>query len=107
MSQAIAPPTRPPTSSPILFLSQCPSCRGPIPPMHGGIVRIRERGSRITVMRAFWCHYDEVWWIVDTTAARRGQGGVRQTRPRRATAIEAAMAERKVFAERGVGAPVD
>jgi len=115
-----APPPRPPSNPqsairdpqasvvPDHILSECPSCRKAIPPGHNGVSGIRSRGLRIVVKRAFWCLFCEKFWIVETwvRSAARG-GGLHVARPRRATNIEAAIAEKAVFRDRGLAAPID
>ena len=100
------------------LLSECPVCRKPFPPMHGGRIRRRRRHQRIAETWAFWCCFCEVWWVVDTrkAAARRrrtlqtkdeASGAARFSKARRASRVESDQARRVLFADRGLEEPVD
>ena len=99
------------------LLSECPVCRKPFPPMHGGRIRRRRRHQRIVETWAFWCLFCETWWTIDLSkaVARRtrkaqtndGRGTARLSKARRASRVESDQARRVLFCARGLEAPVD
>ena len=99
------------------LLSECPVCRKPFPPMHGGRIRRRRRHRQIVETWAFWCLFCEIWWVVDVTKAvahRRtpqtndaASRTVRFSKARRASRVEGDQARRVLFCHRGLEAPVD
>jgi len=99
------------------LLSECPYCRKPFPPLHGGRIRRRRRHQRIVETWAFWRLFCETWWAVSVSkaVARRtrkaqindGRGTARFSKARRASRVEGDQARRVLFADRGLEAPVD
>lgn len=91
---------------------ECPKCHRPIPPKNGGLVRTRRRGRRITYTVGRWCLGCEQWWIIEVSVlapehVKDGDPRRRVYGPRKAAAIEAAMAAKAVFARQGLAVPVD
>ena len=99
------------------LLSECPVCRKPFPPLHGGRIRRRRRHQRIVETWAFWCLYCEMWWAVNVSkaVARRSRtpqtndavGAARFSKARRASRVEADQARRVLFLPKGLDEPVD
>ena len=99
--------TRPPLAP------ECPVCRSPIPPGHGGLVCTRRRGRRVTYTVGRWCMFCEAWWIIEVTVTppeflKRGEDPRRRVRgPRKACKREAAMAVKAVFGRKHLSVPID